>query len=57
MIRLMEASFKTENVIAQDGKLVLSHLARTLHKPHEETVELLKSDGYIVAYDGMELEV
>lgn len=43
--------------IAQDGKLVLSHLARTLHKPHEETVEMLKPDGYIVAYDGMELEV
>ena len=57
MIRLMEASFRTENVIAQDGKLVLSHLARTLHKPHEETAELLGKEGYIVAFDGMELTV
>ena len=57
MIRLMEASFRTENVIAQDGKLVLSHLARTLHKPHEETAALLGKEGYIVAFDGMELLV
>ena len=57
MIRLMEASFRTQNVIAEDGKFVLSHLARTLHKPHEETAELLGKEGYIVAFDGMDLTV
>ena len=57
MIRLMEASFRTENVIAENGKIVLSHIARTLHKPHEQTAALLEKEGYIVAFDGMKLNV
>lgn len=57
MIRLMQASFITENVIAKEGKIVLSHLARTLHKPHAETASRLGKEGYIVAYDGMELTI
>ena len=57
MIRLMAASFETERVIAPEGQLWLSHLARTLHKPHEETVEILKKDGFFAAYDGLTIDV
>lgn len=55
MIRLMAESFRTQNVIAPNGTLCISHLARTLHKPHEETAASLAKEGYIVAYDGMML--
>ena len=57
MIRLMAESFRTQNVIASDGVICISHLARTLHKSHEETVEHLQKEGYTVAYDGMALHI
>ena len=56
MIRLMTESFRTQNVIAPDGILCISHLARTLHKSHEETTGKLHKEGYTVAFDGMCLE-
>jgi hypothetical protein len=34
-----------------------SHLAPSLHKSHEETVEILQKDGIGVAYDGLILSV
>lgn len=55
MIRLMAESFRTQNVLAQDGTICISHLARTLHKSHEETAESLSKEGYVVACDGMML--
>jgi hypothetical protein len=43
--------------VKEETKIILSHLARTLHKSHSETEELVKNDGYIVAFDGMEMEI
>ena len=57
MIRLMDATFRSDGVIAPDGQLWLSHLARTLHKPHEETAESLKKDNFFVAYDGLTIAI
>ena len=57
MIRLMAATFRNEHVVAENGQIWLSHLARTLHKPHGETVALLKRDGLHAAYDGLTLQV
>ena len=57
MIRSMEKSFKVFGIVKDETKIILSHLARTLHKSHSETEELVKNDGYIVAFDGMEMEV
>ena len=57
MIRSMEKSFKVFGIVKEDTKMILSHIARTLHKPHAETEELVKNDGYIVAFDGMEMEI
>lgn len=56
MIRLMAESFRTQNVVADNGILCISHLARTLHKPHKETASGLGNEGYLVAYDGMSLD-
>lgn len=57
MIRLMTASFISQNVIAPNGIICLSHLARTLHNPHEEVAQNLASEGYTVAYDGLQLKI
>lgn len=53
MIRLMAETFRNEKVLAKDGQIWLSHLARTLHKSHEEIVKVLAKDGFHVAYDGL----
>lgn len=53
MIRLMAASFRSQNVVAEDGVIILTHLARTLHKPHSEIAPKLAEEGYTVAYDGL----
>lgn len=56
MIRLMLPSLRTVGMLGDDTKIVLTHLAPSLHKPHRETVEIAKNDGLIVAYDGMQIE-
>lgn len=53
MIRLMLPSLKNFGVINDATAVYLSHLAPSLHKPHDETVELVKKDGLKVAYDGL----
>lgn len=57
MIRLMTTSFRTQKVISHRGVLCLSHIAPTLHKSHEETVKLLEKEGYLIAQDGLHLEI
>lgn len=55
MLRMLVEGIHMENMIAENGVIVASHLARTLHKPHEETKEILKKAGMLTAYDGMKL--
>lgn len=57
MIRLMLPSFKNVKIIDDKTKVYLTHLAPSLHKPHNETVEMVKPMGAIVAYDGLETEI
>ena len=56
MIRMMLPSLKKWGVIAEDTKIYLSHLAPSLHKPHEETQAIVAEDGLRVAYDGLRVE-
>ncbi len=57
MIRLMLPSLKTKDIITDTTKIYLSHIAPRLHKTHAETVELVKNDGFIVACDGLSIEI
>ena len=52
---MMAASFRTWGVTHDKTQIVLDHLARTLHKSFEETCDIVKNDGFVVAFDGMEL--
>ncbi len=55
MIRLMTPSMKALGILSELSKVVLSHLAVTLHRSYAETFGLVKEDGYLVAYDGMQI--
>lgn len=57
MIRLMLPSLKNNHTINDKTKIILSHIAPSLHKSHNETLETAKSFGADVAYDGLFLEV
>ena len=57
MIRLMLPSLKTWGAIAENTKVFVSHLAPSLHKPHQETEKLLEADGLKLAYDGLKVEI
>lgn len=57
MIRMMVSVMRTQSVFADDAKLVLVHLAPSLHKSHAETEVIAAKDGLLVAYDGMSLHI
>ncbi|MBR2944476.1 MAG: MBL fold metallo-hydrolase [Clostridia bacterium] len=57
MIRMMLPSLKTFGVIDETTRVMISHIAPSLHKSHIETVGLLKKDKIEVAYDGQKLEI
>ena len=55
MIRLLLPSLRKWGAVTQNTLVYASHLAPSLHKPHEETAKLLEDDGVKVAYDGLRL--
>ena len=59
MIRLLVASLRGRGLDALKGsaKVYISHIAPSLHAPHEEMVAMLKDDNIGVAYDGLEIEI
>ena len=57
MLRLMAESFKTTAVIADGGVICLSHIARTLHDPHEILEKKAEKDGFVAAYDGLTVQI
>ena len=42
-------------MVKENGTLIASHLARTLHGTQEQTQEILKPLDMLVAYDGMKI--
>ena len=57
MIRLMLPSLKKWGTIVENTQVFVSHLAPSLHKSHEETVEILQKDNIYVAYDGLSVQL
>ena len=52
MIRLLLPSLRTIGAIDENTVIYLSHIAPSLHVPHEKTVEIAKGFGAKVAFDG-----
>jgi len=57
MLRVMLPSLRSEGMITDKTKVIFSHIAPSLHKPHAEIVKTARELGASVAYDGMELTV
>ena len=53
MIRIMEPSMRQNGMLRADGRIILQHLARTLHKPNAEVEADMAKEGYLVAKDGL----
>ena len=53
MLRFMIKEIKEKDMVKQGGRLIASHLARTLHKTHEETAQIFKELDMLTAFDGM----
>lgn len=53
MIRLMLPFMRTAGIIHDKTRVYLTHMAPSLHKPHDETQKLAEKDGMTAAYDGM----
>ena len=54
MLRVMLPSLRTFSVIDEHTEVYFSHLAPSLHAPHEETVNIAAEMGAKVAFDGLE---
>lgn len=57
MIRLMLPSLLKYGIITEDTTIYLTHIAPSLHAPHEEIVENVAKDGLLVAYDGLTITI
>ena len=58
MLRLLAQAFTENGVIAEDGKLIASHIGPHIHAvPAEETERILAEFGVIMASDGAEMEI
>ena len=55
MVKMMLPSLLTTGAIKKDTKIILSHLAPSLHESHEKTEAIAAEFGATVAYDGMKL--
>ena len=56
-LRLMLPTFKNENIITEKTKVIFSHIAPSLHKPHNELVDIARELSCEVAYDGKIMEI
>ena len=57
MIRLMKQVLTEQGAFDENTKVILIHIAPSLHKSHAETEALAARDGMLVSYDGMELTI
>ena len=57
MVRLLLPSLRQAQVVAPNGRILISHLAATLHPSHAEVSAALRPAGIGVAYDGLTLRI
>lgn len=57
MIELMVQSLKAAGIVDNKTWMVMNHIALTLWPDQKTTEEIIKSYGYIHAFDGLELEI
>ena len=56
MLRIMLEGIKVSGMLHQNGRVIASHLSRSLHSSYEKTRSMLEKIDIITAYDGMNIE-
>jgi phosphoribosyl 1,2-cyclic phosphate phosphodiesterase len=56
MLRMMVKEIGERKMLAENGKLIASHFAKSLHGTHEETENILSEINVLTAYDGLKLD-
>ncbi len=51
------ARLRQENLLAEDARIYATHLGHHSHPPHEELAQFARENGYLVAYDGLTVEI
>ncbi|MEN6309126.1 MAG: MBL fold metallo-hydrolase [Anaerohalosphaeraceae bacterium] len=57
MIRQINQTLSKQKIYAPDAKIILSHLARSLHPEHAVLKKELESEGMLPAHDGLDVNV
>lgn len=57
MIKEMTNTIKSQQLLKEGGKVMISHMSRYAHKEHDELQKQLDDVGVLVAYDEMEIEL
>lgn len=57
MIRHMNQTLRNRKIITAETKIILTHMARTLHPTQDQLEKTLLPEGLIPAYDGMSVEL
>lgn len=56
MVKEMADTIRSQELLKENGKIIISHMSRYAHKEHEEVVKQLAPANIDVAYDGLEIE-
>lgn len=56
MVLIMVDTLRKFGALAENGKIFVSHLAKTLHEPHDAVCRRFSDSGVNVAYDGLTVE-
>lgn len=57
MIKEMSNTIRSQELLKENGKIMISHMSRYAHKEHDELQKQLDDVGVLVAYDEMEIEL
>ncbi len=57
MIEIMLSSIKGQKILNNDAKVIVSHMAKTLHTSHKKLQKRLEKSGIVPAFDGMVTEI
>lgn len=57
MLRKMTKEIRAKKMLKEEGRMIATHLARTLHGTHEETDSILQKIKMSAAYDGMKVTI
>lgn len=57
MVRLLATTFRENNLLTNKGKIMISHMAMSLHGSHKDLEDRLGANEVQPAFDGMQIKV